>query len=147
MFDKAEASRLAANLFKPFEDCKLTAYLCPAGVWTIGWGHTGPDVHPGLTWTQEQADESLIMDLQRFTDGVDALVVVDLEPEQAAALISLAYNIGLGALASSTLLKRVNERRHDQAALEFPRWNRSKGKVLNGLTRRRKAEATLYLSV
>ena len=145
MFNREAATALAAELFKPFETCELEAYLCPAGVWTIGWGHTGPDVHPGLVISQDEADSLLVIDLHKAVEGVDAVIKVDLSPRQAGALISLTYNIGVEAFRDSTLLKLLNIGNYDGAALQFARWNKSKGKVLNGLIRRRAAEAKMFV--
>lgn len=130
-------------LIKSFEGCKLTAYLCPANVWTIGYGHTGPDVKRGLTITQDQADALLRADLRKFETGV-ARMTTGATDNQFAALVSLAYNVGLGALKSSTLLRIHNAGDAAGAKAQFSRWNKAGGRVLAGLTRRRAAEADLY---
>jgi lysozyme len=135
----------AATLVKEFEGCRLVAYRCPAGVWTIGWGHTGPEVTEGLTITQAKADEYLEQDLGRVLAGVDRLVTTDLTVGQTAALVSFAYNVGLGALKHSTLLRLLNTGATEAAAAEFPRWNRAAGRVLPGLVRRRAAEMEMFL--
>ena len=141
----------AIALIKKFESCKLAAYKCPAGKDTIGYGHTGPDVHPGLTITQAQADALLAADLKKFSDGVDALVTVPINSNQRGALICFAYNVGLGigaitpvGLKHSTLLRKVNAGDHAGAAEQFSRWDLAAGKVLPGLVKRRAAEAALY---
>lgn len=133
-------------LIKSFEGCKLTAYVCPAGVLTIGWGTTGPEVTKGLKITQAQADSWLIEDVNKFADGVDKLVTVKLTENQKAALTSFAYNCGLGNLKSSTLLRKVNAKDFKGAKNEFQKWDRAGGKTLPGLTRRRAAEAELFVS-
>ena len=132
-------------LIKEFEGCKLKAYKCPAGVWTIGYGHTGPEVHEGQTITQQEAEVILENDLKKFIDGVDKLVTVELTSNQLGALVSFAFNVGLGNLKSSTLLKILNQGRYVDAAEQFLRWNKAGGKVLPGLTRRREAERLLFL--
>lgn len=135
------------NLIKSFEGCKLTAYPDPGtggDPWTVGYGHTGPDVHKGLVVTQAQADALLVGDLKKFETGVAKLVKVDLTENQRGALVSFAYNCGLGNLGSSTLLKKVNARDFIGAKAEFGKWNKAGGKILAGLTRRRAAEATLF---
>lgn len=140
----------AVELICRAEGCKLTAYICPAGIPTIGWGHTGKDVAPGLIWTQPQADRAFAADLRGFAERVAAMCDRKLTANQHGALVSLAYNIGTGALAKSTLLKLHRAGKYRQAAAEFARWNKArnhKGELvpLAGLTTRRAAEAALYL--
>lgn len=141
-------SEAAASLVKQFEGCELTAYPDPATgaePWTIGYGHTGADVHPGLTWTQAQADAALNADLARFDEGVTALIgAVPTTQNQFDALVDFAYNLGLANLGRSTLLTRHRVGDYAGAAVEFAKWNRAGGRILNGLTRRRAAEAALY---
>lgn len=136
----------ACDIIKQFEGCKLTAYLCPAGVPTIGWGSTGPDIKLGMTWTQEQADERLERDVKRFYDGVVQLVTAKATPNQTAACTSLSYNIGLGNFRASTVLRKLNEGDIAAAADAFRMWNKGGGKVLPGLVARREAERTLFLT-
>jgi lysozyme len=116
------------------------------GPWTIGWGHTGKDVHPGLVWTEQQAEEAFIKDTDSALKGVNAVLTVKLSQEQFDAVASLVFNIGAGAFARSTILRLLNQRRFLEAAEQFPRWNKSQGQVLNGLVRRRAAERELFLS-
>lgn len=133
------------EIIKGFESLKLAAYLCPGGKWTIGYGHTGPDVEQGMVITEEDADDLLEQDLNRFEAAVKANVSVELDENQFSALVSLVYNIGVTAFRDSTLRKKLNTGDYEGAADEFPRWNRSKGKVLAGLARRRAAEQDLFL--
>jgi len=135
-------------LTKEFEGCRLTAYQDSVGVWTIGYGHTGPDVRwPGQRITQEQAEGLLMKDIKRFEDGVNRYVTWPwINQNQFDALVDFAFNLGLGNLASSTLLKKINGGDLKGAAEEFLRWDKAGGKVLAGLTRRRKAERDLFLS-
>lgn len=139
---------LAASLIKPFEGCKLTAYPDPAtggDPWTIGWGATGPDIRKGTVWTQAQVDDRFMEHLQHFGDGVAKLIgEAPTTARQMAAMVSLAYNIGLGNFGKSTLLKKHKAGDHAGAQAEFAKWNKAAGRVMNGLTRRRAAEATLY---
>ncbi|MGI4875953.1 MAG: lysozyme [Janthinobacterium lividum] len=140
----------ALALVKSFEGCQLKAY-CDPGThgepWSIGYGQTGPDVHLGLVWSQTEADARLAAHLAATQAGVDRLVGAHLTTTaQAAAMTCLAYNIGLGALAGSTLLRMHNAGDHDGAALQFARWNRAGGRPMPGLTRRRAAERALYVS-
>mgnify|MGYP006170814945 CR=1 FL=1 len=131
-------------LIKEFEGLKLTSYRCPAGVWTIGWGSTGPHVVPGMTITEEEAETLLRDDLRRFEEGVEMLVEVPLNDNQFSALVSFAFNLGLGALSESTLLRLLNEGDYGSVPAQLLRWNKVGGKVLAGLTRRRKAEGELW---
>lgn len=133
------------NLIKDFEGCRLKAYLCPAGVWTIGYGHT-QGVKPDMVISQLQAERFLRQDLKRFEDAVTSLVKVPITPNQFSALVSFAYNVGTGALYDSTLLRKLNKKDYKGAANEFLRWNKAGGKVLPGLTRRRIAEKDLFES-
>jgi lysozyme len=149
-------SAAAIALIRSFEGCHKTdgatfkPYVCPGGVLTIGWGHTnhqGRSFDKNARWTQQECDAALEEDLQGFADQVAALVKVPLKQYQFDALLSFAYNVGLGNLKSSTLLRKLNAGDASGAALEFHRWNRSKGKVLPGLVRRRAAEALLFQGI
>ncbi|GLU31193.1 lysozyme [Trinickia caryophylli] len=131
-------------LIKQFEGLRLIAYQDVVGVWTIGYGHTGSDVTPGLVITQSQADQMLCGDLAGFETGVSKLVTVALNENQFSALVSFSYNLGLGNLGSSTLLRLLNAGDYQGAAAQFPRWNRAGGKVYDGLTKRRLAEQALF---
>ena len=144
MTDIKQIGKAGLDLIKSFEGLKLRAYLCPAKVWTIGFGSTGPHVTPGKVITEAQADELLQDDLDRFEAAVTRLVTVPLTQNQYDALVSFAFNVGISALERSTLLKRVNAKLFDQARAEFGKWNRGGGRVLAGLTRRRAAEAALF---
>jgi GH24 family phage-related lysozyme (muramidase) len=136
----------AIDLIKKFEGCRLEAYLCPAGVWTIGYGHTGPNVKAGLKITQADAEALLLSDVERFARAVDTWIKVDLTNNQRCALISFTFNVGIGALQESTLRKRLNngEDAVKTAMEELPRWNKGDGKILEGLVRRRRAELELF---
>ena len=135
-------------LIEEAEGCRLTAYPDPGtgGVpWTIGVGHTGPDVHPGLVISKEQADALLRDDLARFEQGVAALAAGHATTQgQFDALVSFAFNLGLGALGGSSLLRLHKAGSFDAAAGEFGKWTHAAGRVLPGLARRRAAEAALY---
>ena len=135
----------AVPIIKEFEGCKLKAYKCPAGVWTIGYGHTD-GVKEGDEITQQKADVLLASDIDLFSSGVKRLVSNDISPNQLGALTSFAFNLGLGNLRHSTLLKLVNQGDFVAAASEFTKWNKAGGQVLPGLTRRREAEKALFLS-
>lgn len=131
-------------LVKEFESCRLDAYLpTPEDVPTIGWGST-KGVKLGDVWTQEQADAALLDDLIDAENCVNERVKVPLQQEEFDALVSLVYNIGCRNFSSSTLLRKLNDSDYDGASKEFQRWCKQKGKVLNGLVRRRFAEAKLF---
>ena len=138
--------QLGIDLIKSFEGLALKAYLCPAGVLTIGYGHTGSNVMPGQIISEEQAENLLRIDLNRFEVGVANSVTASINQNQFDALVSLSFNIGLGAFKSSTLLKVLNAGQYIEAASQFLRWNKGGGRVLPGLTRRREAESQLFIS-
>jgi len=144
MTDIKQIGKAGLDLVKSFEGLKLTAYRCPAGILTIGYGSTGPHVTAGKVITEAQADDLLQDDLNRFEKAVTRLVTVPLTQNQYDALVSFAFNVGISALERSTLLKRVNAKLFDQAKAEFAKWNRAGGRPLAGLTRRRAAEAALF---
>ena len=134
------------NLIKKFEGLRLEAYLCPAGVWTIGYGHT-KGVKKGQVITQLEADNLLKEDLSSFEKGVTSLIKSNINQNQFDSLVSFAYNLGLNNLKSSTLLKKVNSNPNDRTIVdEFIKWIYAGGKPLEGLKRRRQAEAYLYFS-
>lgn len=138
-------SNTGIDLVKSFEGLCLKAYLCPAKVWTIGYGSTGPHVKAEMVISEAEAEELLREDLARFERGVSN-VVGTCTQGQFDAMTSFAFNVGLGALQKSTLLKMHKAGTYGAAAQQFLRWNKAGGKVLAGLTRRREAERKLYLS-
>lgn len=114
------------------------------GTLTLGVGHTGSNVKPGMRITAEGADAILSGDLARFENAVNNLVKVDLNQNQFDALVSFAFNVGIGAFAKSTLLKKLNKRQYDAVPSELMKWTRSKGKQMAGLVNRRSQEAALW---
>lgn len=140
-------SQVGINLIKQFEGCILHAYKDAVGVPTIGYGHTGA-VYMNQKITQEEAETLLRHDLDEFEDGVARLVKVPLNQNQFDALVSFSYNVGLGNLSKSTLLKKLNEKDYVGAASQFALFNKGRVDgvltVLPGLTRRRAAEAALF---
>ena len=134
------------ELIKEYEGLALKAYKCPAGIWTIGYGHTGPDVREGQVIDEITAEAYLRKDLETAEKCVNACVAVPITQGQFDALVSFAYNLGCGALRRSTLLRCLNAGDDEGAANEFPKWTRANGKVLQGLVRRRQAEQELFLS-
>lgn len=144
-----QTSKRTIELIRDWEGERLKAYKCPAGVWTIGVGHT-KTAKAGMTITREESERLLISDLVEFENGVKRLVRVALTQNQFDALVSLAFNIGIGNLASSRLLKFVNLKQFGEAGNAFLSWNKARvnGKLvpLAGLTRRRNAERQLFLT-
>jgi lysozyme len=130
-------------LLKKFEGCKLKAYYCPAGVCTIGYGHTSaagaPQVVDGMTITQAQAEDILKRDIVKYEVAVMDLVKVKLTQNQFDVLTDFAYNAGVGNLKSSTMLKKINSGDLDAVPAELMKWTKGGGKVLPGLVRRRQA--------
>ena len=139
-------SRNGLALMQQFEGLCLTAYQDCVGVWTIGYGHTGRDVHAGLNITEEQALDLLMRDSAAAAAAVNRLVTAKLTQNQFDALVSFVYNLGQGSLASSTLLRMLNAGDHAGAADQFPRWNKAGGVVVAGLQRRREAERALFMA-
>jgi lysozyme len=131
-------------LNKGFEGFSSKAYYCPAGKLTIGHGTTS-GVRAGMTVTKEEAHALLLKDLRRVEAAISELVTVHLSQEQFDALVSLVYNIGEGNFRKSTLLKRLNEGKYRDAAVQFTRWVHAGKKKLPGLVARRKAEKELFL--
>ena len=133
----------AREIIKHFEGLKLESYRCPAGIPTIGWGHTS-GVIMGDKINEALAEKFLDYDIQRAASGVDALVKVPLTTNQREALISFVFNLGKGKLMGSTLLKKLNSGDYYSAAREFDKWVFSNGVKLNGLIARRKVERELF---
>lgn len=137
-------NRSGIELIKRFEGLRLTSYKCPAGIWTIGYGHTG-NVRAGIQITVARAEELLKQDLAEAGRQVERLVQVPLTDNQFAALVSFCFNVGAGALERSTLLRMLNDGDYDSVPSQLKRWTRGGGKVLPGLVKRRDAEADLWV--
>lgn len=146
-----DALAIALPLIKRFEGLRLKAYLCPAGKWTIGWGHTGPEVCNGLEINTQQAERLLALDTGTVQAAVRHLVVTSINTHQEAVLISFAFNLGTGALASSTLLQYVNSGAYQKVPEELLKWvhvrNPKTGQKapVRGLQLRRADEAALWV--
>jgi lysozyme len=140
-----KTSKSGINLIKEFEGCELTAYLCPAKVWTIGYGTTS-GVKEGQKITEIQAEDFLKKDLVRFESAVNRMVRVPITQGIFDALVSFTYNLGAGALATSTLLRLLNDRKYSEAGDQLLRWNKVEDEELEGLTRRRRAERKVFYS-
>ena len=145
------------KLIQSFEGCarkradgSYDAYPDPGtggDPWTIGWGSTGPDIARGLVWTQQQCDDRFAEHVAQFAANVEtAIGGAATTQHQFDAMVSLAYNIGMGNFSASTLLRKHKAGDFAGAAAQFAVWNKAAGKVLAGLTRRRAAEAALYAS-
>jgi len=133
-------------LIKGFEGLRLRTYKCPAGIDTIGYGHTGKEAYPGNIITSKKAEKLLRNDLTKYEDVINKLVTVELSQSQFDALVSFVYNLGPSALKRSTLLKLLNRGDYSGAAGQFTRWNKAGGKILPGLIKRRCREALLFLT-
>ena len=142
-----KVSEKGLELIRSFEGCRLTAYKCQAGRWTIGYGHTGKEVVEGLQITQTRATDFLLLDVNQVLKMLRTELRVPVRQCQLDALVSLGFNIGVDALRKSTLMRLVNRNPDDlNIQGEFNRWVYVKGVVSNGLVRRRAAEAKLYFS-
>lgn len=146
-------NNIGIKLIKRWESFRSNAYVCPAGVPTIGYGATYyPNTGTSVKMTDRSITEAyatmLLEDmLVRYEQGVARYVTSNINTNQFSALVSFAYNCGLGALKSSTLLKRINNDPNDpDIERQFNRWNKGGGRVLKGLTKRRQAEAELYFA-
>lgn len=149
---KLTTSRKGIDLIHSFEGLRLDAYPDPGtggAPWTIGWGATtdlqGKPIKPGAKWTREQADERFAVHLAKFEADVNRILNGAVTTQgQFDSLVSLSYNIGVGNLEGSTLMRLHKAGKFAEAADQFKRWNRAAGRPMAGLTRRRAAEAALY---
>lgn len=131
------------ELIKTFEGLELNAYKCAAGVWTIGYGHT-KSVQEGMVISEDTANDMLMEELVEYENYVNTLVTVPLSQNQFDALVSWVYNLGSSNFQASTMLKVINANDMVNVPAQIMRWNKAGGKVLEGLTRRRQAEADLF---
>ena len=133
----------SVEVIKKWEGLYLDAYLCPANVWTIGYGHT-KGVTSGMRITEEDAERLLREDMDWVEEAVNSSVTVPLKQCQYDALCSFVFNVGATAFRKSTLLRKLNAGDYEGAANEFPRWNKGGGRVLQGLVNRRADEKSLF---
>jgi lysozyme len=138
-------------IIRKYEGLRLRAYVCPAGLNTIGYGATfyenGTKVQPSDVITMDRADKLLHFQVKLFADEVKRTVKSNLNDNQLGALVSFCFNVGGAAFAKSTLAKKANANPNDPTIRdEFMRWTRGGGKVLNGLVKRREEEANLYFT-
>ncbi len=136
-------SKEGLSLIKKFEGCELEAYLCPAGVWTIGYGHT-KDVKEGDKINKEEADYLLQEEMIEYESYINDFVEVPLNQNQFDSLCSWVYNLGPTNLKNSTMLRVLNEEKYADVPQEIKRWNKAGGEVLDGLIKRREAEAKMF---
>lgn len=141
----------AEHIIKDFEKCKLKAYRCPAGVWTIGWGTTaeaGVGITPreGMTITQQKADNYFDLTVEKFLAEMMPAITRPMNENEKGAFVSLAYNIGTPRFKKSSALRYFNAGNTKKAADAILLWNKDSGKVSNGLVRRRAAERVLFLT-
>lgn len=141
--ESMQISEEGKNLIKKFEGCELEAYKCAAGVWTIGYGHIKTAVE-GMEISQSTADELFDEEIVEYENYVNTAVTVPLSQNQFDAIVSWVFNLGNGNLQASTMLKVINSGDHAGVPAQIKRWNKAGGKVLEGLIRRREAEALLY---
>lgn len=143
-----KTSQAGIDLIHSFEQLRLKAYPDPGSKdgkpYTVGWGSTGSDIGPGTLWTKEKADQRFASDLSKFEQAVSLLVKVPLTQYQFDAIVSFTYNLGIGSLKSSTMLKMLNEGDYSNAGLQLLRWTKNDGVEMAGLVRRRKAELKMF---
>jgi lysozyme len=140
-------SKNGLALTESFESCELTAYQDSGGVWTIGWGHTGPEVHEGLQWSQVQADSQLMTDTASATSCVNRCVTTALTQQEFDALVDFVFNCGCPKFSSSTMLRLLNSGNYRDASAQFDLWDHVSGQVVAGLLRRREAETQEFQGV
>lgn len=141
--EPTKTSKAGIGIIKRWEGMRRHAYLCPGNVWTIGYGHTAT-AKPGMVISRLEAENLLKQDLVRFEDAVRRYVKVPINQNQFDALVSFAFNVGTGALKTSSLLRILNEGRYRTASLQFKNWVYAGGKKLPGLINRRKSEYELF---
>lgn len=139
-----KTSQNGLSFIEQHEGKRLAAYRDGGQVLTIGVGHTGPDVYPGMTITHLEAMQLLAKDVVHAEQGVNSAVKVPLTQNQFDALVSLTFNIGVTAFTSSTLLKKLNRGDYAGASAQFERWCRDNGRMVQGLLNRRRNEAALF---
>lgn len=138
-------SQKGIDLVKHFEGFRDKAYICPAGVLTIGYGHT-KNVTKGMVISEKEAEDLLKGDLEHSENVVNKLVEVEITQGMFDALVSFVFNLGEGNFGSSTLLKKLNSKDYYGASEEFQKWRLAGGKVMQGLVKRRSAERDLFNS-
>jgi lysozyme len=147
MNEALKFDRTGLDLTETSEELRLEAYPDPATgsePWTIGWGHTGPDIHKGMKITRSAAEMYLMQDIERCETAIYGLVQVPLTQYEFDALVDFVFNVGVGHFKSSTLLTLINKGQFVEASKEFSKWVYAGGRVLPGLVTRRSKEAQLF---
>ncbi len=146
--EPTQTSQDGIDLIKSFEGLELTSYIDAVGILTVGYGHTGSDVYSGQAITEQQAEDLLRTDLQRFEKDVKNTILPALTQHEFDAIVSFTYNVGSGALAESTFTRRMNNGENKEQCFreEFPKWVNGNNGPLPGLVRRREAEIKLAVS-
>jgi lysozyme len=140
-----KASQRTIDLIKQFEGLRLRSYQDQRGIWTVGYGHTGPEVGPHTVWSESQANLALVGRINAIAGILTGCIVPFVSQNQFDALVSLAYNIGQGAFRGSTLMKKLNQRDFEGAGEEFLKWDHNHDGTVNlGLRARRAKEAALF---
>lgn len=134
------------EFIKSNEGCRLKPYQDQGGTWTVGYGKTGTDVVPGVSWSQSRAERAFEDSIESFEDELNGMLKVDVTQNQFDALMDFVYNLGPAALQRSTLLKKVNAEDFNNAANEFLKWTLVAGRIDPGLVKRRKAERLFFLT-
>lgn len=142
----AYVSNEGRRLIQNYESCRLKAYRDSNGIWTIGWGHTGPEVVQGLEWTQDKADQVFAADLGRFERAVENFLGQSATQGQFDAMVSLAYNIGTEGFRTSSVLRRFNSGDLKGSARAFALWIKDNDSIEEGLVYRRAAEIVRFMS-
>ena len=141
--NKMQISTEGISLIKKFEGCELESYQCAAGVWTIGFGSTH-NIEEGMNISKDRAEELLLEDIAEFEESVLESVDMPMSQHQFDALVYWTFNLGPNNLKSSSMLKVLNSGNYEDVPEQIKRWNKAGGKVLDGLIRRREAEALLF---
>lgn len=139
-----KTSQSGINLLKELEGCRLEAYKCSAGVWTIGYGHTGKTINMNTKITQAEAENFLKIDLEYFEKGVNNAVKVGINQNQFDSLVCFSYNVGLSAFQSSTMLRKINMNKFKEVPKEFKKWVYAGKTKIKGLEIRREKEIKLW---
>jgi lysozyme len=143
-FIMRKINQAGIEIIKQSEGCRLKAYKCPAGVWTIGYGHTKGVVPTSILQSQEQAEQLLYNDLLEYSSAIESLIVVPLNDNQFSSLVSFIYNVGINGFKNSTLRKKLNTGDYNSVPEQMIRWTKGGGKSLPGLVKRRNLEIDLF---
>lgn len=135
------------SIVKASEGLRTSTYLDPVGIPTVCYGHTGPDVRMGQTYTRAECEAIVVEDIAKHRAGIERCITAPLTSNQRDAAVSLAFNIGVSRFCGSTLARKLNREDYIGAADEFPKWKYAGGRVLRGLVTRRAKERALFLTI